>query len=57
MVRLQRQFQILRTKALPGSKALAYENFAGMIRRSVHDDVGINYRMPTTVSDKTSSPW
>ena len=57
MVRLQRQLQILRAKVLPKSKALAYENFAGMMQRSVYDDVGINYRMPTTVSDKTSSPW
>lgn len=57
MVRLQRQLQIVRAKVLPKSKALAYENFAGMMQRSVYDDVGINYRMPTTVSDKTSSPW
>jgi hypothetical protein len=57
MVRLQRQLQMLRSRVLPGFKALAYENFAGMMQRSVYDDVGISYRMPSAVSDKTSSEW
>ena len=57
MVRLQRQLQILGSRVLPGAKALAYENFAGMMQRSVYDDVGISYRMPGTASDKTSGAW
>ena len=57
MVRLQRQLQTLRARWLPGAKALAYEDFAGMMQRSVYDDVGISYRMPSAVSDKTSSSW
>lgn len=57
MVRLQRRLQTLRARWFPGAKALAFENFAGMMQRSVYDDVGISYRMPSAVSDKTSSAW
>ena len=56
-VRMQRQFKILYSKIMPGAQSFAFNNFAGMLQRSVYDDTGISYRMPDAVKDTESKPW
>ncbi len=56
-LRLQRRFQIIRSKIMPHAPSHDFNNFAGLIQRSVYDDMGINYRMPDAVKDTESSPW
>ena len=57
LTRLQRQFQILRSKIVPGAMPHAVENFSGLIHRSVYDISGISYRMPDAVKGDESSWW
>lgn len=56
-VRLQRRFQILRSRFVPGAASHDFNNFAGMLQRSVYDDAGISYRLPDAVRDTESTPW
>lgn len=57
LVRAQRRMKIILSRVLPGATPLAFENFAGMLQRSVYDDVGISYRLPDAVRDVDSSEW
>lgn len=57
LVRLQRRLQIIRSKIVPGADPHSLTNFAGMLQRSVYDDIGISYRMPDAVRDTESSRW
>ena len=56
-VRMQRQFKILYSKIMPSAQSFAFNNFAGMLQRSVYDDTGISYRLPDAVKDTESRPW
>lgn len=56
-VRMQRWLQILWSKIIPGASSHAFNNFAGLMQRSVYDDAGIEYRMPDAVKDTESTPW
>ena len=57
LVRIQRRLQIIRSKVVPGAEPHSVTNFAGMLQRSVYDDIGISYRMPDAVKDTDSSRW
>lgn len=57
LVRIQRRLQIIRSKIVPGAEPHSVTNFAGMLQRSVYDDIGISYRMPDAVKDTESSRW
>jgi len=57
LVRMQRRFQILRSRVVPGAPSHNFNNFAGMMQRSVYDDAGIGYRLPDAVKDTESTPW
>ena len=57
LVRAQRRLQIIRSKIVPGAEPHSLTNFAGMLQRSVYDDIGISYRMPDAVKDTASSRW
>ena len=57
LVRVQRRLQIIRSKVVPGADPHSVANFAGMLQRSVYDDIGISYRMPDAVKDTESSRW
>ena len=57
LVRMQRRLQIIRSKIVPGAEPYSANNFAGMLQRSVYDDIGISYRMPDVVKDTESSRW
>ncbi len=57
LVRMQRRFQILRSRIVPGAPSHDFNNFAGMMQRSVYDDAGISYRLPDAVKDTESTPW
>lgn len=57
LVRIQRRLQIIRSKIVPGADPHSVANFAGMLQRSVYDDIGISYRMPDAVKDTESSQW
>lgn len=56
-VRTQRRMQLLRAKLTPGAPSHQFNNFAGMMQRSVYDDTGISYRLPDAVKDTESSDW
>ena len=55
-VKLQRRLKIISARLRPAS-SFAFDNFAGMMERSVYDDVGISYRMPDALKESESSPW
>ncbi len=57
LVRLQRRLQIIRSKIVPGATPHSLNNFAGMLQRSVYDDMGISYYMPDAVKDEDSRSW
>ena len=57
LLRVQRRLQIIRSKIVPGAEPHSLTNFAGMLQRSVYDDIGISYRMPDAVKDTSSSRW
>ncbi|MCY4616326.1 MAG: oxygenase MpaB family protein [Chloroflexi bacterium] len=57
LVRMQRRFQILRSRLVPGAPTHDFNNFSGMMQRSVYDDAGISYRLPDAVKDTESTPW
>lgn len=57
LLRMQRRFQILNSKIMPGTLSHDFNNFVGMMQRSVYDDTGISYRMPDAVKDTESSQW
>lgn len=57
LTRLQRQFRIIRSKIIPGAKPHSFEDFSGLMQRSVYDTVGISYRMPDAVKGDESSWW
>ena len=57
LVRAQRKVKIILSKVLPRATPFALDNFAGMLQRSVYDDIGISYRMPDAVKDRDSSKW
>ncbi len=57
LVRIQRRLQIIRSRIVPGAEPHSVTNFAGMLQRSVYDDIGISYRMPDAVKDAESSRW
>ena len=57
LVRAQRRMKMILSNVLPSASPLSLENFAGMLQRSVYDDVGISYRMPDAVRDVDSSKW
>ena len=57
LLRAQRRMRVILSKVLPGATPLVLDNFAGMLQRSVYDDVGISYRMPDAVRDIDSSKW
>lgn len=57
LVRMQRRLQIIRSKIVPGAEPYSANNFAGMLQRSVYDDIGSGYRMPEAVKDTESSRW
>ena len=56
-VKMQRRAQMLRAKITPGASSHQFNNFAGMMQRSVYDDTGISYRLPDAVKDTESSDW
>jgi len=56
-VRMQRRLKILYAKAVPGATSHDFNNFSGMLQRSVYDDTGISYRMPDAVKDTEATPW
>lgn len=56
-VRMQRRLKILWSRAVPGAVSHDFNNFAGMLQRSVYDDAGISYRMPDAVKDTESTSW
>lgn len=56
-VRMQRRAQMLRAKVTPGASSHRFNNFAGMMQRSVYDDAGISYRLPDAVKDTESGDW
>ena len=56
-VRLQRKAKILYSKVMPGARSHDFNNFAGVLQRSVYDDTGISYRMPDAIKDTASTPW
>ena len=55
-VRLQRKLQILASQIFPG-KSHDFNNFSGMMQRSVYDEYGISYRMPDALKDEASTQW
>ena len=57
LVRGQRRLQMLASRFIPGAPSHAFNNFAGLIQRSVYDDAGISYRLPDAVKDSESTPW
>lgn len=56
-VRMQRKAKILYSKIMPRALPHDFDNFAGMLQRSVYDDIGISYRMPDAIKDTASTPW
>lgn len=56
-VRMQRKAKVLYSKIVPGALSHDFNNFAGMLQRSVYDDTGISYRMPDAIKDTASTPW
>ena len=56
-IRAQRQFQILRSRVVPGTTSFDAENFIGLMERSTYDETGVSYRMPDAVKDTESSRW
>lgn len=56
-VRAQRRAQLLRARIIPGAPSHRFNNFAGMMQRSVYDNTGISYRLPDAVTDTESSDW
>ena len=57
LVRAQRRLQILAARFIPGVDPYSFNNFAGLLQRSVYDDGGISYRLPDAVRDSESTPW
>ena len=57
LVRTQRRLQMLASRFIPGVKPHSFNNFAGLLQRSVYDDDGISYRLPDAVKDSESTPW
>ena len=57
MVRIQRRLQIIFSHVVPGAESHELNNFAGILQRSVYDDLGISYLMPDAVKDTESSKW
>lgn len=57
LVRIQRRMQIIHSRVMPGASPHAFNNFTGILQRSVYDNVGISYRMPDAVRDTESSRW
>ena len=57
LVRTQRRMQMLASRFIPGVKPHSFNNFAGLLHRSVYDDAGISYRLPDAVRDTDSTPW
>ena len=57
LVRAQRRLQMLASRLIPGMPPYAFNNFAGLLQRSVYDDSGISYRLPDAVKDSESRPW
>lgn len=56
-VRMQRRLQIIASKIVPGASSHNFNNFAGIMQRSVYDDTGISYRLPDAIRDADSTPW
>lgn len=56
-IRMQRKAKIFYSKAAPWASPHDFNNFAGLLQRSVYDDTGISYRMPDAVKDTESTPW
>ncbi len=55
--RIQRKIQTIASKVIPGATPMAVTNFAGLLHRSVYDEIGISYRMPDATKDTDSTPW
>lgn len=56
-IRMQRRFQMLRSRVIPRALSFDAENFIGLMQRSTYDETGISYRMPDAVRDTESSRW
>ena len=56
-IRIQRKAKILYSKVMPGARSHDFNNFVGVLQRSVYDDTGISYRMPDAIEDTASTPW
>ncbi len=56
MVRMQRRLQLLLGR-LPGNSSHRFNNFSGLLQRSVYDDAGISYTMPDALIDAESRDW
>ena len=57
LVRAQRRFQMLAARFIPGVSPHSFNNFAGLLQRSVYDEHGISYRLPDAMKDADSTPW
>ena len=55
-VRMQQRYKALRLR-MPGASHYDSENFAGLLQRSVYDDIGMSYRMPDALREAESSAW
>ena len=56
-VRMQRRLKILYATTVPGATSHDFNNFSGMLQRSVYDETGISYRMPDAVKDTEATAW
>lgn len=57
LVRAQRRLEMLASRFVPGVNPYTFNNFAGLLQRSVYDDEGISYRLPDAAKDHESTPW
>ena len=57
LVRAQRRWQMLAARFIPGVTPYSFNNFAGLLQRSVYDEHGISYRLPDAMKDADSTPW
>ena len=57
LVRAQRRRQMLAARFIRGVTPHSFNNFAGLLQRSVSDEHGISYRLPDAMKDAESTPW
>ncbi len=56
LAKVQRRLKIVTSRLRPRA-SFAFDNFAGMMQRSVYDEVGISYKMPDALKESESSDW